>query len=147
MVSRSQINIQFFNYKEFNFEKNEEESKNGAFSLFSLRSEPAFDRIVPVVNIGYDGDNKKFGAGLGLDITVLQHTGIIQQVSAIGEYFPTKSESENENSFDFGIRIKTYSHHFDFILSRNSEIGVRRLMSGTIAAEGLRFGFNIKRLL
>jgi hypothetical protein len=144
---RSQIHAQVFSYEEFDFEKNAEERQNGIFSLLSLQSKPAFNRVTPAVNVGYDSDNQEFGAGLGLSIVVFEYLGLIQRINAIGEYFPTRSESENERSFAFGLRIETYGHHFDLILHNNSENGVRRLMSGAITDGGLRFGFNIKRLI
>jgi hypothetical protein len=65
---------------------------------------------------------------------------MLQRMSVVEEYFPT-----GENSFAFGFRFETYSHHFDFVFSRNPENGVRRLMSSTSEVEGLHFGFNIKR--
>lgn len=139
-----QLGGEFFSYAEFNLEKNKR--KNGVFGLFSFRGGPIL-RVAPVVNVGYNSDNKEPGVGFGIAITALETLGIVQRLSAIGEYFPTTAESENKKSFAFGLRIETYSHHFDFILSNNSQIGVRHLMAGTLEDKGLRFGFNIKRLL
>jgi len=143
---RGQVDIQYFRYEEFDFGTNSEEKRKGVFGLFSLRAEPILNRITPVVNMGYDGYNEEFGAGLGLAVTVLENLGTIQKIIAVGEYFPTTSEDEKEQSLAFGVRIETYGHHFDLILHNNSELGARHLMSGTITTEGLRFGFNIKRL-
>jgi hypothetical protein len=137
---RSQFGAQFFSFEVFDLEENEMRRENGFFGLLSLQSEPLFNRINPVANAGYDSYNKEFGAGLGLNIVILEYLGMLQRMSVVGEYFPT-----GENSFAFGFRFETYGHHFDFIFSRNSENGVRRLMSGTAEVEGMRFGFNIKR--
>lgn len=142
---RSQLDIQFFRFEEFSLQKGALGKEDGVFVLFSLQSEPLFNRISPLVNIGYDSHTEEFGAGLGLGIVIIEYLGILQRLSAVGEYFPTTGEDKDENSFAFGFRIETYDHHFDLILSRNSENGVRRLMAGTIKAEGVRFGFNIKR--
>lgn len=137
---RSQFGAQFFSFEVFDLEENEMKRKNGFFGLLSLQSEPLFNRINPVANAGYDSYNKEFGLGLGLNIVILEYLGMLQRMSVVGEYFPT-----GENSFAFGFRFETYGHHFDLIVSRNPENGVRRLMSGTAEAEGLHFGFNIKR--
>ncbi len=137
---RSQFEAQFFSFEEFDLKENEMKRKNGFFGLLSLQSEPLFNRINPVINAGYDSYNEEFGAGFGLNVVILEYLGMLQRISVVGEYFPT-----GENSFAFGFRFETYGHHFDFIFSRNSENGVRRLMSGIAEAEGMRFGFNIKR--
>jgi hypothetical protein len=144
---RGQVDGQFFSYEEFSLEKGSEERESSFFGLLSLQSEPAFGRVTPVVNIGYDIHNEEFGAGLGLGIAAFENLGIVRKLSVIGEYFPTTGGTESEKSFAFGLRVETYGHHFDLILHNNWGMGVRRLMSGTTITEGLHFGFNIKRLL
>ena len=115
------------------------------FGLLSLQTEPILGRITPVVNLGYDADEEEFGAGFGLAITLIELTGTIQKLSAIGEYFPTTNESDMEQTFAFGIRIETYGHHFDLILGNSSELGERRSMAGTLSNVDMTFGFNIRR--
>ena len=145
---RSQIDAQFFSYKEFNIETKAEERKSNAFACLSLQTDPILKRFAPTVNVGYDGDNKKIGAGVGLSAIVLANHGIIRKVVLLGEYYPTKLE-DKRNCFDFGVRLETYGHNFDFIFGNNSNIGVRHLMLGVdkLIPKGLYFGFNIKRLL
>ena len=144
---QSQVYVEFFSYEEFNFETSSDERKNSVFGLLSLQSEPVFGRIIPTVNAGYDADGENFGAGLGLAIIAFEELGLVRRITLMGEYYPTRGEEDHERSFAFGIRFQTYGHHFDLILSNNSELGVRHLMSGAVKTEGLRFGFNIKRLL
>jgi hypothetical protein len=142
---QSQIDVQYFRYKEFNFVTNSEENQNGVFGLLSLRTDPILNRFTTVVNLGYNSDNEEFGAGIGLAFMVLEYMGLLQRLSIVGEYYPITEESLEDRSFAFGIRVETYGHHFDFILHNNSEIGVKRLMAGTLPETNLRFGFNIKR--
>jgi hypothetical protein len=143
---KSQIDVQFFSYKEYDIKTESEERKNNVFGLLSLQTTPILKRIIPTVNAGYDGDAKKLGAGLGLYVIALNNLGIVQKIILLGEYFPTK-ESGYKNCYDFGFRIETYGHHFDFLLGNNSAIGLRHLMLGTKSDRGLYFGFNIKRLI
>jgi len=143
---RSQIDAQFFSYKEYDIETESEKRKNNVFGLLSLQTAPILKRIIPTVNVGYDGYVKKLGAGLGLYVIAFNNSGIVQKIVFLGEYFPTK-ESGYKNCYGFGFRIETYGHHFDFLVGNNSEIGLRHLMIGTKSDRGLYFGFNIKRLI
>jgi len=144
----SQLDAQFFTYKEYNFTTKSEERKSNVFGLFSLQTKPIVKRVVPTVNIGYNGDAKKLGAGLGLYVIIFKDLGLIQKIILLGEYFPTKDRTKDSRyCYDFGFRIETYGHHFDFILGNNSEIGLRHIMLGTESDKGLYFGFNIKRVL
>lgn len=142
----SRIDIQFFSYEEFNLEEEAFERKNNLFGLLSLQGEPILKRIKPVVDVGYDGEENNFGAGLGISVLVLEKKGLLQKIRVLGEYFPTAYDDQ-KRCFTFGVRLQTFGHNFDFIFGNNSEIGMRRLMSGTGTEDGIYFGFNIKRRL
>ncbi|MBD3184304.1 hypothetical protein GF312_18620 [Candidatus Poribacteria bacterium] len=144
---QTQLDVQYFNFKEFDLESGEEERKNGGAFILSLKSDPLFDRLTPVVDVGFESQEQKFGAGFGASIMVMEGNGLLQKLSIICEYFPTKSEDNRDNSFSFGLKAETYGHHFDFIFSRDSHITFHRLMNGSTINGGLRFGFNIKRYL
>jgi hypothetical protein len=148
MMFRSQLDAQFFSYKEFNLDILEKERKSNAFILLSLQTDPIIKRIMPIVNVGYDSENKEIGAGVGLYVILLERLGAVRKISLIGEFFPTKLDGNN-NCYDFGIRIETYGHNFDFIFGNSSNIGIRRLVLGVDKnrPKGLYFGFNIKRLI
>jgi len=150
MMLRSQIDARVFSYKKYNTDTRKEERITNGFGLISLQTDPMLDAIIPTVNVGYDAENRKAGVGIGLAVIVLKDMGIIRKLVLLGEYYPTKLEN-SDNCYDFGVRLETYGHNFDFILSNNSSIGVRRLMLGNpkIAGvnSGLYFGFNIKRLI
>jgi len=138
---------QFFSYEEYNLDKKSFERKSSIMGLLSVQTEPIIKRIILTIDIGYDGYEKKPGAGLGASIIILERPGTLKKLILIGEYFPTKLNSDVNNCYCFGLRAETYGHHFDFIISNGSEIGLRRLMLGTVKEEGLYFGFNIKRLI
>lgn len=141
------LGAQFFSYEEYNLDEKSFERKNNIMGLFSVQTEPIIKRIIPTINIGYDGYEKKLGAGLGANIIILERSGTLKRLILIGEYFPTKLNGDVNNCYCFGLRAETYGHHFDFIISNGSEVGLRRLMLGTIKEDGLYFGFNIKRLI
>lgn len=142
---RCQVDVQYFRYEEFSFEISGIDKENGVFGMLSLQTEPLLDRITATVNLGYDSDEEEFGAGFGLALTILELTGTVQKISAIGEYFPTTNADEAYNTFAFGIRIETYGHHFDLILGNTSELGEKRVMAGTSSTVDMSFGFNVRR--
>lgn len=147
IMLRSQVSANYFSYKTYNLDLNQEERISNIFTLLSLQSDPILKILLPCLNVGYDFEEQLFGIGFGASFIVLERIGKLKKVILIGEYFPSKGISENKNCYSFGFRLETYGHHFDFMLSNSSEIGVRRLMLGTIRQEGLYFGLNIKRLI
>jgi hypothetical protein len=150
IMLRSQIDAQLFSYKKYNIEAKKEERITNGFALLSLQTEPILKAITPTVNVGYDAENKEIGAGVGLSVIVLKRMGTVQKVILLGEYYPTKLEN-SDSCYNFGIRLETYGHNFDFIFSNNSNIGVRRIMLGNPKIvgvdSGIYFGFNIKRMI
>ncbi len=142
---QAQLDVQFFRYEMFSIETLGIEKESGVFGLLSLQTEPLLGRITPVVNLGYDVDEEEFGAGFGLVVTAIDRTGIIEKISAIGEYFPTTNEGKRFQSFAFGIRLSTYGHNFDLVLGNSSELGEKRSMAGTDSVLDMTFGFNIRR--
>ncbi len=142
---RSQLDIQFFSYKKLGID----ERRQNIFYQIVLQSEPLSKRFTPVINAGYDGYNQRFGLGLGTGVSILE------DLSIMGEYFPVLDRNDDDlnkgiigqkNRFALGIMLKTYGHHFIFILGNGTEIGTRRLMLGT-QSNDLHLGFNIQRLL
>lgn len=138
--------VGFFSYEKPILEEPYYQRENGGFGTVSLIGEP-FYRVTPVANVGYDSDNKEISIGLGLSIRILENIGILRNLSAVGEYYPLSKDDEHKKSLACGIKIETFKHQFDLILSNNSKIGVRNIMSGATGEDGLKFGFNIKRLL
>lgn len=136
-VLRTQMGLQFFSSGE---------RKSNLFGQLDLRSEPILERVIPVVNIGYDGHNRRVGLGFGVLIAFDELTfSSFEGLSLIGEYFPTANE-DNLNSFALGIKLKTYgAHQFALLISNGQAISTRRLMLGT-KINDLRLGFNIQRL-
>lgn len=105
---------------------------------------PTVARLTPVVNAGFDSDNRKTGFGIGLDCAV------VRNVSVIGEFFPRSDRDSWEGSrsydcFAAGVQVRTYGHHFIFQIGNSTDIGLRRMMRGAPNRD-LKFGFGIKRL-
>ena len=70
--------------------------------------------------------------GLGIRYVVLPKFEINSSYTRDGKectigasytYFPSSIPIRSQ--YDFGFRIKTYGHHFDFLLGNNSAIGLR----------------------
>lgn len=142
---RGQTDVHFFRYDDFGLGMGGVDRESGVFGLLSLQTEPLHNKLTLAVNLGYDGKEEEFGAGFGFAITILERTGTLQKVSAVGEYFPTTNKDYNDQSFAFGLRLQTYDHDFDFVLGNNSNIGARHLMAGAMDRADVRLGFNIKR--
>ncbi len=105
---------------------------------------PTVARLTPVVNAGFDSDNRKTGFGFGLDCAVTRN------ISLIGEFFPRADRGSWEgyrsyDCFTAGVQFKTYGHHFLFQIGNSTDIGLRRMMRGA-PNQDLKFGFGIKRL-
>lgn len=147
---KGQIDAQLFSYKRYDIDAQEEKRMTNGFALLSLQTDPMMKAIIPTANIGYNAENKEIGAGIGIMIIVLKGMGTMQKLALLGEYYPTKLEN-SDNCYSFGIRVETYGHNFDFLLSNNSISGVRRLMLGNPKIigidRGLYLGFNLKRLI
>jgi hypothetical protein len=109
---KSQIDLQYFRYKSF---ADPQATQNLFYQVF-LQTEPIFKKISPVVNIGYDGQSKRIGAGLGIDFGFNLQAGPIQSMNIIGEYFPVFNRdllvTYPKNSFAAGIKLNTWGHQF-----------------------------------
>ena len=143
---RTQAYIQFFGTQTIPGERTS--WKNNALYQINLQSEPIAGRVLPTVNFIYDGLAAKFGIGTGIDIAVKDDMDIV------GEYFPVIGTRDTVpyfggtkvNCYSVGFKITTHGHHFMFSVANSTDLGVRRLMRGTLN-NNIYFGFNIQRLL
>ena len=124
----------------FSFEQAVDCRKNHVFFQTAINTEPLFNRLTPVINLGYDGFLEKLGLGLGVDIQ------LTEKIHLIGEYYPIIDPDADslENSFSFGIKMLTYGHHFHLLLGNNYGLGNRVLMHGAGSSD-LHLGFTIHR--
>jgi hypothetical protein len=137
--------VQFFTYRESELETR----KEGLFYLLVLQTHPLAERFAPAVNLGYDGYNDRLGLGFGASFDILERL-VVQ-----AEYYPVAGRDADEVDFDsavrpknyysFGFTVKTWGHHFVFLLSNGYIISTRRLMLGA-ESNDLYFGFNLQRL-
>lgn len=141
---RAQAGIEFFSFEESDISGRDE----NLFYYIAVQAEPIAGRFVPVLNLGYDGHNERFGLGLGARLELLE------RLSILGEYYPVLDRDEDdptspvgpEDAFAFGFEFRTYGHHFAFLVGNSWDMSPRRLMLGTFL-DDLYFGFNIQRLL
>jgi hypothetical protein len=142
---RGQAGLELDTYKTFRFEHGRltDRRRNVWFGRLDVRG-PALGFLTPVVNVGYDSENRKTGFGLGLNAAVSKGFGLI------GEYFPRVDRGSSEGSlstdcFAVGLKIQTYGHHFLFQVGNSTDIGLQRMMRGA-PTKNLMFGFGIQRL-
>ena len=143
---KSQINVEFFDYEKLGLSTR----RHNLFYSAALQTEPILKRIIPTVNIAYDGYNQRIGLGAGLDIGFEFEIGPLEGIHIIGEYFPVLNRDIEvngpKNCFTTGLKFNTYGHHFMFLVGNTSEIGTRRLMLGSYNND-LYLGFTIHRLI
>jgi len=143
---RTQVDVQYFNFKDNLLPQR----KGGFFGLLSFESEPILKIFTPVVNLGYDGFNRKVGLGAGLAAQVKLDKPPFKSFGIIGEFFPVvEKDSMNtglKNCFAVGLKFETWGHHFIFMVGNSSEIGTRYWMQGA-PDNGLHLGFNINRMV
>jgi hypothetical protein len=145
-VLRVQGDAQFFSYQV----ENAAARRQSVFGLLSLAGEPILKHVTPVVNIGYDGYERRLELGAGLDLGFPFNVGPFRLVHLTGEYCPVIARDTlrngRQNSFAGGVTFETYGHHFQFLVGNSLETGVRRLMLGA-PKNNLYLGFNIHRFL
>lgn len=141
------LNVHYFDHESFGLD---ERTRNFFYGL-ALQSEPLANVIIPVVNVGYDGYNERFGFGFGIGFGFDLEIGPIERISIIGEYYPVINRDSiihgPKNYFATGLKCDTYGHHFIFLVGNGSQIGARRLMLGAESNNDFYFGFNIHRIL
>lgn len=142
----SQINLEFFDYEKLGLSTR----RRNLFYSAALQTEPILARIIPTINIAYDGYNQRIGLGAGLDVGFEFEIGPLEGMNIIAEYFPIMNRDNDvngpKNSFTTGLKFNTYGHHFIFLVGNTSEIGIRRLMLGANNND-LYLGFTIHRLI
>jgi hypothetical protein len=113
----------------------------------NFQGEPLADRVLPVVDLAYDGLSQRFGIGTGLDIVVWDN------IDLLGEYYPVLGNRDTlvpggkpaVNCFAAAVKFTTLGHHFMLTVSNNYELGMRRHMRGA-ADNTIYYGFNIHRV-
>ncbi len=147
---RSQIDCQYFNAKLIGSDSFPNQRTGGVFGLLSLQSEPILKTFTPVVNVGYDSENRRFGIGVGLTAQRGIDMPPFKSVAIVGEFFPVVQPDSLtaglENCFAVGLKFETWGHHFIFMVGNSFEIGTRYWMLGSIDS-GLHLGFNINRMI
>jgi hypothetical protein len=116
------------------------------FGQVNLQSEPLAGRVLPIVDISYDGLTRRAGLGTGIDIMMRSN------IDLLGEYYPVLGNRESilpgkkaVNCFNAAVKFTTAGHHFILSVSNNYELGMRRHMRGA-ADNTLYYGFTIHRL-
>lgn len=112
----------------------------------NFQSEPVAGRVLPVLDLAYDGLTRKMGMGTGINIVVLDN------IDLLGEYYPvlggrdTLLGKKAVNCWTAGVKITTAGHHFILNVSNNYEVGMRRHMRGAPDNNTIYYGFTIHRL-
>jgi hypothetical protein len=150
-----QLDAQYLNYK-YRYDASEflpaagDSSRvvNDYFLQLAVSTYPLGGYVTPVINVGYDGFNRKrVGLGVGLSVKIV-HWLYVQ-----GEFFPNffrdswkGTEAGRLHSYAFGVMIQTKSHNFTIMAGNTTHIGTRQLMMGC-DEKSVKIGFNITKVL
>ncbi len=123
-----------------------QDRENGFFFLAALETDPLLKRMAFLINLGYDEILNHWGAGIGLDFSILK------SLILMGEFYPVFDQNNalDQHGYAFGVKIRTYGHQFVLQLSNGGraagpDLGVRRMMAGA-SDQRLYLGFTIHRL-
>ena len=126
----------------FTFKLNgiEKRQKNVMY-LLGIQHNEAFYGFTPVLNIAYDGYNKRTGAGVGVEYMFSEDQGLLL------EWFTAHNRDNTtpHNSISASYKIKSFGHRFMVSFANSTDIGTRRSFIG---AENLDYtlGFEVSRL-
>ena len=126
-------------YKSVKFSSNEDR-ESGMIATGSISAWFLNGKFRPVFNYSFDGYQDESGMGFGLELSATEN------ISLLGEYFPSAGEGDEEDCFSFGCRYTTWGHQFNFSLSNSSGIGSRDMIMGTSDGD-LSVSMGIKRLI
>jgi hypothetical protein len=132
----SQLAVHYFTFKETGSIKRQ----HNFFYFLSLNRFTDF-KVSPTINLAYDGYTQRMGAGLGFDYR------LSEALSVVFEYYPENgTTSTAKDVFNFGIKYRTFGHIFLVNIQNSSDLGVRRLMQGTVV-DYYQLGFTVQRVL
>ena len=141
-----------FNLNYFKFEEGTNEDAKNFFANAVFQTPLIYDHITLTSNIGYDHYYDKTGAGFGIEVStqnfmpnVLTFT---ESMSILAEYYTKHKDLDNfdreYNSYAFGVKFRTYGHHFELLLTNSTAVDPRTMMQGSNTTD-LHFAFNINR--
>jgi hypothetical protein len=93
---------------------------------------------------GYDLDRQAFGLGVGSTVT------LTHRLEAFGEYYPLLAPASGSgvnrvNTFTFGLKARTFGHHFFIYFGNNYLLTGRHYLQRT-ARNDLYLGLALHRL-
>lgn len=142
-----QAKVEWFSFKPGTSTKR----KENIFANAALKSPRFFDHLQLTANVGYNGYYKQTGLGLGADLAFANFIPALtftETIALLAEYYPVVDEIEGvtgkRDSYAFGVRFRTYAHHFELLLTNADALSPRSMMLGTDNSS-LHFGFNINR--
>ena len=144
----TQLNINAVSFEEANID----EKRSNVFANLVLQTPLILNHLTMTFNLGYDNYYKRYGSGFGIELSADNFfpatLSMTESMSLLGEYY-TKHDGlltldKKYNSYAFGIKLRTYSHHFEVLLSNSTSMDPRTMMQGTDSND-LRFAFNINR--
>lgn len=141
------LRLNTFSINDFNFDSRQK----SYFVNASYQTPNYLDHIRFTVNAGYDGYYEHKTLGLGIDINMKNNISWLtftENMSVLAEYYPQIDKvdgiSGKNDSYAFGIKFRTFAHHFEILLTNSTNMDARTMALGT-NSDDLHFGFNINR--
>ena len=141
------IRLNTFSIDDFNFESRQK----SYFINVSYQTPNFFDHLRITGNAGYDAYFEHNTLGFGVDLNMKNNISWLtftENMSLLAEYYPQVDKvdgvSGKNDSYAFGVKVQTFAHHFEILLTNASNMDPRTMALGT-NNEDLHFGFNINR--
>ncbi len=143
----AQVNLNLFSFEESGIE----ERRNNLFINYIFQSPLLFEHLRLTSNIGYDNYYEKVGAGLGVELesnNFFPSLTFTEKLSLIGEIYTKYAglgvRDTKFNAYAFGIKFRTYAHHFEILATNSTATDARVMMQGSDDSI-FHFAFNINR--
>ena len=141
------VRLNTFSIDDFNFESRQK----SYFINVSYQTPNFFDHLRITGNAGYDAYFEHNTLGFGVDMNMKNNISWLtftENMSLLAEYYPQVDKvdgvSGQNDSYAFGVKVQTFAHHFEILLTNASNMDPRTMALGT-NNEDLHFGFNINR--
>ena len=141
------IRLNTFSIDDFNFESRQK----SYFINVSYQTPNFFDHLRITGNAGYDAYFEHNTLGFGVDLNMKNNITWLtftENMSLLAEYYPQVDKvdgvSRQNDSYAFGVKVQTFAHHFEILLTNAINMDPRTMALGT-NNEDLHFGFNINR--
>lgn len=114
--------------------------QNNFLYLATFQRKKRIKRLLPILNVSYDGYNESFGAGAGFEFQLSLNS------YWMGEVYSPNGVGGARPILVTGYKYQTFGHNFMFMVMNTDQVGFRHFIAGASSNE-FHFGFTLERLI